>query len=161
MEWFALSKALKHMYCKHNLPKLCVHFKAHTCVNVICNMFGEKLNSPIYIHRYKLETHFFTKKDFTHMMLNLPVEVTPLSLMIMIFHMSMTWCNFCPLFSNVGTSHLTSNYIAADMPQGIFITDNHCWPPTSRLPCRNIKCKSFEFDDQLALNRPHNIIPKL
>ena len=25
--------------------------------------------------RYKLETHFFTKKDFTHMMLNLPVEV--------------------------------------------------------------------------------------
>ena len=108
MEWFALSKALKHMYCKHNLPKLCVHFKAHTCVNLICNIFGEKLISPIYIHRciqryihrigihigyihrYKLETHFFTKKDFTHMMLNLPVEVTSLSLMIMIFHMSMS-----------------------------------------------------------------------
>ena len=87
MEWFALSKALKHMYCKHNLPKLCVHFKAHTCVNLICNIFGEKLISPIYIHRYKLETHFFTKKDFTHMMLNLPVEVTSLSQMIMISHM--------------------------------------------------------------------------
>ena len=102
MEWFALSKALKHMYCKHNLPKLCVHFKAHTCVKLICNMFWEILNSPIgirrlcniydivpfiYIYRYKLETHFFTKKDFTHMMLNLPVEVTSLSLMIMISHM--------------------------------------------------------------------------
>ena len=88
MEGFALSKALKHMYCKHNIPKLCVNFKAHTCVNLICNMFWEKLNRPIYIQRYKLETHFFTKKDFTHMMLNLPVEVASLFLMIMIFHMS-------------------------------------------------------------------------
>jgi len=36
----------------------------------------EPLPEKYRAKRYKLETHFFSKKDFTHMMLNLPVEVS-------------------------------------------------------------------------------------
>ena len=62
-------------------------------VNVYPNVYSVWVNSLIFSNfqslcgtdpfpelyrakKYKLNDHFFTKKDFTHIMLNLPVQVT-------------------------------------------------------------------------------------